>query len=108
ILVVLSRSPTALVVVVALVVAEFALSIARRTRRPARRRTNIVIAAVTVLGVVATLLFSRPIASFFAARSGFASRTELWSEIAVWIAQRPVTGWSFFGTWEDEPFPTNV
>src|SRR5699024_2442962 len=49
ILVVLSRSPTALVVVVALVVAEFALSIARRTRRPARRRTNIVIAAVTVL-----------------------------------------------------------
>lgn len=107
-LVVLSGSPTALVLIVALLVAEFALSAARRTRRGARRRANVVIAAITALGVVATLLMYRQIAAFFAARSGFAARAELWSEIAVWIRQRPVTGWSFFGTWEDEPFPTNV
>lgn len=107
-LVVLSGSPTALVVIAALIVAEFVLGIARRARPAARRRAHIIIASLTALGIAAALVLYRPIAAFFAARSGFAARADLWSEIAVWIRQRPVTGWSFFGTWEDEPFPTNV
>ncbi|HJB63416.1 MAG TPA: O-antigen ligase family protein [Candidatus Microbacterium pullistercoris] len=107
-LLVLSGSPTAVVLVSALVAAELALAVARRSRRTARRRAHVVTAVIAALVVVSILVLYRPIAAFFAARSGFAARAELWSEVSVWIGQRPVTGWSFFGTWEGEPFPTNV
>ncbi|HLS93844.1 MAG TPA: O-antigen ligase family protein [Microbacterium sp.] len=108
VLVVFSGSPTALVLVVMLVVAELALSAARRTPRERRRRANAVIASFTAAAFALALLLHRPIIDFFAARSGFATRAELWSEVVSWVRHRPITGWGFFGTWQNEPFPTNI
>ncbi len=108
VLVVLSGSPTALVLVVMLLFAELALAIARRTPRDRRRRVDIAVASLTAFGFVAALAMHRPIIDFFSARSGFASRAELWSETISWVRHRPINGWGLFGTWEDQPFPTNI
>ncbi|WP_231916310.1 O-antigen ligase family protein [Microbacterium karelineae] len=107
-LVVLSGSPTALVLVVMLLLAELALAFARRTPRERRRRANIVIASLSTAGFVAALLLHRQIIDFFAARSGFAARADLWSAVISWVRHRPINGWGLFGTWEGEPFPTNI
>jgi len=107
-LVVLSGSPTALVTIVVVVVAELALSYARRTPHARRRGVDAVIGGATLVGIALTLVMHRQIAAFFASRSGFGTRTQLWQETIEWIGRRPVTGWSLFGTWHNEPFPTNV
>jgi hypothetical protein len=103
-----SGSPTALVVAGFAVVAVMLLSLARRTERAARRRLNAVIASLAGVAILAIWILHRPIALFLANRSGFASRVELWTAIRVWIGQRPVTGWGFFGSWQGDPFPTNI
>lgn len=103
-----SGSPTALVVAAFTLLAVLLLSLARRTERAARRRLNAVIASIAGAGILGLWILHRPIALFLANRSGFASRVELWSAIRVWIGQRPVTGWGFFGSWEGDPFPTNI
>ena len=108
VLVVLSGSPTALVTIVLVIVAELALSYARRTPPARRRGVDAVIGGATLIGIALALVMHRQVAQFFASRSGFGTRTVLWQETIEWIGRRPVTGWSLFGTWHDEPFPTNV
>ncbi|WP_221585410.1 O-antigen ligase [Microbacterium sp. G2-8] len=107
-LTVLSGSPVAFVLVVMLLLAEFALSIARRTPRDRRRRVHIAIAIVAAIGFLAAFVLRHQIIHFFAARSGFAARADLWNALIEWVRPRPVNGWGFFGTWEGEPFPTNI
>lgn len=103
-----SGSPPALVVSSFVVAAVALLSVARGTARPGRRRVNIAIASLAGVAVLGIWILHRPLALFLANRSGFASRVELWSAIRVWIGQRPVTGWGFFGSWHGDPFPTNI
>src|SRR5699024_10742882 len=55
-LLVLSGSPTAVVLVSALVAAELALAVARRSRRTARRRAHVVTAVIAALVVVSILV----------------------------------------------------
>ena len=107
-LAVFSGSPVALIVASFVAIAVVLLSFARRAPRPDRRRVNAAIASFAAVGILAIWILHRPIAIFLANRSGFASRIELWSAIRVWIGQRPVTGWGFFGSWQGDPFPTNI
>ncbi|MGI6879160.1 O-antigen ligase family protein [Microbacterium sp. gxy059] len=107
-LAVLSSSPTAFVLLVMMVVATAALGIARLVPLPRRRTAQVAIAAAAVIGFIGAFAMRGPIVRFLSARSGFTTRADLWTQMIEWIRHRPITGWSWFGTWEDEPFPTNI
>jgi Lipid A core - O-antigen ligase and related enzymes len=107
-LAVFSGSPTSLAVTALVIVAVLLLALARRTPRPRRRRAHAIVASLAVLALLTAWFLHRPLAHFLSERSGFASRVDLWSAARVWIGRRPVTGWGYFGTWHEDPFPTNI
>ncbi|WP_156888049.1 O-antigen ligase family protein [Microbacterium indicum] len=107
-LVVFSGSPTALVVLVVLAVATVALTVARRTPPVRRRGTHLTIAALAGFALLVAYVLRNPIIWFLAERSGFAARADLWNQILDWSTYQPITGWGWFGSWDDASFPTNV
>lgn len=107
-LTVLSGSPTALVLMASVVVATAALGIVRRARPEKRRQVNIAIAGTAAFVLLVLLALRHQVIGWLAARSDFETRADLWNEVVTWARHRPITGWSWFGDWHEQPFPTNV
>ncbi|WP_230379185.1 O-antigen ligase family protein [Microbacterium sp. ZXX196] len=105
---VLSGSPVAFVLSATLVLAELALALARRAPRGRRARVHLTLAGGALVLVALAFWFRHAIIRFFAARSGFAARADLWNALIDWVRHKPVTGWGLFGSWQGEPFPTNI
>ncbi|GGH37608.1 O-antigen ligase family protein [Microbacterium album] len=107
-LAVLSASPTALVVGVAVLAAMLALIVVRRVRPSRRRAAQWALATVVVVVLAACYALRHRIIRLLDAASDFSTRADLWNEILEWVRHRPVQGWGWHGTWWDEPYPLSV
>ena len=100
-----SASPTVLVLAAAVGVATVALTIVRHTR-PARRTTvQWLIGALVVVGLGLAFALRHTIIRLLDAGSDFSMRADLWNMILDFVAQRPVTGYGWFGPWPRGEFP---
>lgn len=101
----LSASPTVVVLAAAVGVTTVALTIVRHTP-PARR-----VGTQWALGVLVTaalvLAFARrhQIIAMLDAGSDFSLRADLWNTILDWVADKPTTGYGWFGSWSGGEYP---
>lgn len=100
-----SASPTVVVLAAAVGVATVALTIVRHT--PAHRRVG----AQWTLGVLVTvglgLAFAlrHQIIRMLDAGSDFSTRADLWNTVLEYVAQRPISGFGWFGPWPTQEVP---
>lgn len=100
-----SASPTVLVLAAAVGVATTALTIVRHTT-PARRATvQWLIGGLVVAGLGIAFALRHQIIRLLDAGSDFSTRADLWNKILDFVAQRPVTGYGWFGPWARGEFP---
>nr|WP_165137771.1 O-antigen ligase family protein [Microbacterium amylolyticum] len=107
-LLILARSPGAFVVVTITLLAVVALASVRRLPRARRPRAHATLAAITIVLLVIVYAARHTIISMFAATTGFQARADLWFVMLEWVRHKPIWGWSWFGSWEGGPFPTNI
>lgn len=101
----LSASPTVLVLAVAVGVATIALTIVRHTE-PARRATvQWVLGGLVTMALILAFALRHPIIRLLDAGSDFSTRADLWNMMLDFVAQRPVTGYGWFGPWPRGEFP---
>ncbi|MBN8205711.1 O-antigen ligase family protein [Microbacterium esteraromaticum] len=100
-----SASPTVLVLAAAVGVATSALTIVRHAR-PARRLTvQWVLGAMVAIALAVALALRHQIIRLLDAGSDFSTRADLWNVILDFVAQQPVTGYGWFGSWERGEYP---
>ena len=100
-----SASPTVLVLAAAVGVATAALTIVRHTR-PARRTTvQWMLGALVAVALGLAFALRHQIIRFLDAGSDFSTRADLWNLLLDFVAQRPVTGYGWFGPWARGEYP---
>ncbi|UNK69708.1 O-antigen ligase family protein [Microbacterium sp. H1-D42] len=100
-----SASPTVLVLAAAVGVVTTALTIVRHAP-PARRNTVQWMLGALVAGALGLAFALRhQIIRLLDAGSDFSTRADLWNMILDFVAQRPVTGYGWFGPWARGEFP---
>jgi O-antigen ligase len=103
--IVFARSPVALLVLAAVLIAGLALVVIRRQQVIARRATqSVLLISAVVFGVLAWF-FRGPLVGFVDAAADVAERTSVWSEVGDLVALRPVLGWGWAGVWPTEVYP---
>lgn len=101
----LSASPTVVVLAAAVGVATTALTIVRHT--PARRRGAVQagLGALVIAGLIVAFGLRHRIISLLDAGSDFSTRADLWNMLLDFIAERPITGYGWFGPWPRGEYP---
>ncbi|MBD7957214.1 O-antigen ligase family protein [Microbacterium sp. Sa4CUA7] len=100
----LSDSPTVLVLAVAVAAATGALAIVRHTPPIRRRTVQWVFGGALIVGLAVAYLARHTIIAWIGAARDFSTRADLWAQIVVFVRARPIQGWGWSGTWNDE-FP---
>ncbi|BDZ38767.1 O-antigen ligase family protein [Microbacterium suwonense] len=101
----LSDSPSVVVLAAGVGVATLALTIVRHTA-PARRATvQWVLGALVAAGLVFAFARRHQIIRLLDAGSDFSTRADLWNTILDFVADKPITGYGWFGTWTGSEYP---
>ncbi|MFD5225021.1 O-antigen ligase family protein [Microbacterium sp. NPDC058342] len=102
----LSASPSVVVLAAGVGVATTALTIVRHT--PAHRRVGVQWALGALVAAALAVAFGirHLIIRMLDAGSDFSTRADLWNTILDYVAQKPLTGYGWFGPWapSDSPF----
>lgn len=101
----LSASPTVVVLAAVVGVATTALTIVRHT--PAHRRVSVqwILGALVAVALAVALGLRHLIIRLLDAGSDFSTRADLWNAILDYVAQRPTTGYGWFGSWTGGQYP---
>ncbi|WOF24188.1 O-antigen ligase family protein [Microbacterium betulae] len=108
VLAVLSASPTAVVLALAVTIALVALRLVRRTTPTGRRTLQWGLAVTVLLGLAVAYALRHPILRWLDATAGFSLRADLWNSILSWVQNRPVQGFGWHGAWAEETYPMNT
>lgn len=100
-----TRSPVALLVLVAVLVVGLALVLIRRQEATARRATQSVLLISALVFAVLAWVFRGPLVGFVDAAAEVSERTSVWSAVGDLVAQQPVLGWGWVGIWPTEVYP---
>ncbi|WIB76340.1 O-antigen ligase family protein [Curtobacterium sp. MCPF17_002] len=98
----LVQSPITGLAMIALAVTALALWSLRHARPTTRPVVNGVLGGVVVLMIVVGVLGRHRVLAEIGAAGGTATRLDLWSQIRVFVAQFPIQGWGWVGTWPHE------
>lgn len=101
----LSASPTVVVLAAAVGVATTALTIVRHTSAHRRVRVQWILGALVGIALAAAFALRHLIIRFLDAGSDFSIRADLWNVILDFVAQRPITGYGWFGSWAGGQYP---
>jgi exopolysaccharide production protein ExoQ len=107
----LVQSPITGLAMIALAVTALALWSLRHARPTTRPVVNGVLGGAVLLMLVVGVLARHRVLAEIGAAGGTAIRLELWSQIRVFIAQYPIQGWGWVGTWPHEaviPYATFI
>ncbi|MFD5215770.1 O-antigen ligase family protein [Microbacterium sp. NPDC058345] len=101
----LSASPTVVVLAAGVGVATTALTIVRHT--PAERRAIVqwILGAVVIAALAVAFALRHQIIRILDAGSDFSMRADLWNLLLDFSAERPLTGWGWFGPWPRGEYP---
>lgn len=102
---VFTRSPVALLVLMAVLVVGLTLVLIRRQKPVARRATQTVLLISTIVFAVLAWVFRGPLVGFVDASAEVAERTSVWSTVGDLVAQQPVLGWGWVGVWPADVYP---
>lgn len=102
----LSGSPTALVLLIAVSIATGALALVRHTPAPRRTAAQITLGATLSIALIVAYLLRGPIIGVLDARGGFSIRSDLWDALLILVRIHPVEGWGWHGPWpvDESPF----
>lgn len=101
----LSSSPSVVVLAAGVGVATVALSIVRHAPAERRGLAQWALGALVAIGGLAAFGLRHQIIRVLDAGSDFSTRADLWNQLLEFIAERPVLGWGWFGTWPADEFP---
>lgn len=99
----LVQSPITGLAMIALAVVALALWSLRHARPTTRPVVNTVLGATVVLMAAVGIAARHRVLAEIGAAGGTATRLQLWSDIRTFIAQYPIQGWGWVGTWPHEP-----
>jgi len=98
----LVQSPITGLAMIALAVTALALWSLRHARPTTRPVVNGVLGGVVLLMLVVGVIGRHRVLAEIGAAGGTATRLDLWSQIRVFVAQFPIQGWGWVGTWPHE------
>ncbi len=98
----LVQSPITGLAMIALAITALALWSLRHARPATRPVVNGVLGAAVLLALVLAVLARGRLLAEIGAAGGTATRVDLWSQIRVFVAQYPIQGWGWVGTWPNE------
>lgn len=101
----LSASPTVVVLAAGVGVATTALTIVRHTSPERRALVQWMLGAVTSAALILAFVLRHQIIRILDAGSDFSMRADLWNMLLDFSAERPVTGWGWFGPWPRGEYP---
>ena len=101
----LSASPSVVVLAAAVGVATTALTIVRHTSAHRRVAMQWVLGGLVVAGLIIAFALRHPIIRLLDAGSDFSTRADLWNMMLDFIAERPITGYGWFGPWPRGEYP---
>lgn len=101
----LSASPTVVVLAAAVGVTTVALTIVRHTPPARRALVQWLLGALVAAALVLAFARRHQIIRLLDAGSDFSTRADLWNAILEWVADKPVTGYGWFGTWTGGEYP---
>lgn len=100
-----SASPTVVVLAAAVGVATLALMIVRHTPAHRRGAVQVALGGLVVVGLVVAFALRHQVIRLLDAGSDFSTRADLWNMMLDFIAQRPITGYGWFGPWPRGEYP---
>ncbi|SDQ73587.1 O-antigen ligase [Curtobacterium sp. UNCCL20] len=98
----LVQSPITGLAMIALAVTALALWSLRHARPTTRPVVNGVLGGAVLLMLVVGVIGRHRVLAEIGAAGGTATRLDLWSQIRVFVAQFPIQGWGWVGTWPHE------
>ncbi|GAA3337333.1 O-antigen ligase family protein [Curtobacterium pusillum] len=98
----LVQSPITGLAMIALAVTALALWSLRHARPTTRPVVNGVLGGSVLLMIVVGVIARHRVLAEIGAAGGTATRLDLWSQIRVFVAQFPIQGWGWVGTWPHE------
>ncbi|WP_309128033.1 O-antigen ligase family protein [Microbacterium sp.] len=101
----LSASPTVVVLAAGVGVATTALTIVRHTSAERRTIVQWVLGAVVAVALALAFGLRHQIIRILDAGSDFSMRADLWNLLLDFSAERPITGWGWFGPWPRGEYP---
>jgi O-antigen ligase len=105
-MVIFTRSPVTIVVLIAVGAAGLLLLILRRIPSAARNTLQPIFLVVAVIGAAVAWVFRVRILNFLDATSDFEARTRVWNTLAPLVQrEHPVEGWGWVGLWPTQVFP---
>ncbi len=99
----LVQSPITGLAMIALAVTALALWSLRHARPTTRPVVNAVLGATVLLMLAVGVVFRQRVLAEIGAAGGTELRLQLWSQIRAFVAQYPIQGWGWVGTWPHEP-----
>lgn len=100
-----SASPAVVVLAAAVGVATAALTIVRHAPAPRRSAVQAALGGLVVVGLIIAFALRHRIIRMLDAGSDFSTRADLWNTMLDFIAQRPITGYGWFGPWPRGEYP---
>jgi len=101
----LSASPTVVVLAAAVGIASLALMIVRHTPEHRRGAVQAALGALVVVGLAVSFALRHQIIRLLDAGSDFSTRADLWNLMLDFIAERPLSGYGWFGAWPRGEYP---
>lgn len=101
----LSASPSVVVLAAGVGVATGALTIVRHTPPARRISAQWSLGALVAAALALAFALRHQIIRVLDAGSDFSTRADLWNQLLDFVAQRPVTGWGWFGPWPRGEYP---
>ena len=101
----LSASPSVVVLAAGVGVATAMLSIVRHTPEERRSIVQWALGGLVAVGLLTAFALRHQIIRVLDAGSDFSTRADLWNQLLEFIAEQPVFGWGWFGTWPGDELP---
>ncbi|WP_309065075.1 O-antigen ligase family protein [Microbacterium sp.] len=101
----LSASPSVVVLAAGVGVATGALTVVRHTAPARRVSVQWMVGALVAIALALAFALRHQIIRMLDAGSDFSTRADLWNQLLDFVAQRPVTGWGWFGPWPRGEYP---
>ncbi|MFJ4044824.1 O-antigen ligase family protein [Microbacterium sp. NPDC089987] len=100
-----SASPTVVVLAAAVGVATVALMIVRHAPEHRRGAVQAVLGGLVLVALIVAFALRHQIIRLLDAGSDFSTRADLWNMMLDFIAERPITGYGWFGAWPRGEYP---
>lgn len=101
----LSASPTVVVLATAVGIVTVALTIVRHTAPERRTTVQWVLGGLVAAALALAFALRHQIIRILDAGSDFSTRADLWNTILDFVAERPLSGYGWFGPWPRGEFP---